>query len=394
MGRLRTAFVLWACLLLALAALCAPSARADEQWLVVSDIHLNPFDRSADPSAPGDDTNDALFRSAMTDMHRVVTHPAMVLIGGDFLAHRFPARARAADGSGAAERDAVASMAQIAHAFDAAFPRAHFAIVLGNNDDPCGDYRSEVGGSYFAALAKIWAPLVNRDGAAPHFAQTFARNGDSVVSADGGRLRIFALNDIYWSFFYDGGCERSSSNPAVAEHEWMAKTLKAMPPSAHAVVLMHVPPGIDSTSTAATARLFGVPYLHGTDERELLAAWADPKNRVLWALAGHTHRNDMRVLGNVPLLLVSALSPVYRNEPQFSVLDVRSDGTIRDVQTYAFGDDGWTREPSFDEAWHVSGFSRESIASIHAQLENDATLRQAWATRYTGWAWRVDDITP
>jgi hypothetical protein len=371
------------------------AALADEQWLLVTDIHLNPFDPRDYPAPPGRDTNMTLFNSAMAEMQHVIPHPSMVLLGGDFLTHHFPERSRGYHGSGAfATKDALATMKTTAFRFDRAYPNAHFAVVLGNNDDPCGDYRSEFGDTYMAALARIWKPLVDRDGAAPDFVRTFSQGGYSVVPALHRRAQIMALNSVYWSFFYRGACSRLPVNPGLEERAWMQRTLAATPENVRTIVLSHVPPGVDATSTITARRFIAVPFLHPSDDRVLAQTFAKYNDRIAWAIVGHAHRNDFRLLGGVPVLLAASISPVYRNEPEFFILDVGDDGSLHDIETYAYDDerDAWDREPSFDAAWNVKGFTADALRSIHDRLAVDPNLRASWADRYTGWGWRIDDI--
>ncbi len=136
-------------------------------WLVASDLHVEPGAGGPEPADYGTDTNWTLFDSTVDAMRRADPHPQVIVLSGDFLAHHFPDNVPLA----------LRTMARIAKTFDAAFPQAQFVIVPGNNDDPCGDYRATPGTRYFASLARIWEPLVNRNGAAPQFQRDFAEYG-------------------------------------------------------------------------------------------------------------------------------------------------------------------------------------------------------------------------
>jgi hypothetical protein len=139
-------------LALAILALALPAgARADGRWLLVSDIHLDPFDRSALPATPGNDTNPALLRSAIAKMRAADTDPAVVVLAGDFLAHRFDDLAKRGAPHATEQATALNAMASIEREFAAAFPHARFLVALGNNDDPCGDYRVSYDSSYLRA---------------------------------------------------------------------------------------------------------------------------------------------------------------------------------------------------------------------------------------------------
>src|SRR5579872_818973 len=129
---------------LLLLCLLPAAARADQRWLVVSDIHLNPYDTSPQPAPYHVDSNWALLRSALDRMHAVDPNPAVIVIAGDFLAHQWGDKVRAA-GFASASDQAEKTMRRIAGAFGAKFPKAQFLVTLGNNDDPCGDYRTSPG---------------------------------------------------------------------------------------------------------------------------------------------------------------------------------------------------------------------------------------------------------
>lgn len=365
-------------------------ARADERWLVVNDIHLDPFSRAQTVSEPGQDTNLALLRSALAEMRRVDASPDVVLIGGDILTHHFPEKSRAAHGSGASERDALTAARTVAGLFATEFPKARFAVVLGNNDDPCGDYHSEFGGDYLASLTRIWAPLVNRGGAAPEFTQTFARGGYGVTSVLNGRARVVMFNDVYGSLFSQGSCTRTLVDPGRTELAWLHGLLRATPTKT--VLLVHIPTGIDPVATATSGNFLGVNYMHGRFEGRLAATLAG--SNLAWIVTGHAHRNDLRLFNGVPEVVLSSLSPIYRNNPAFYVLDVASDATLRNIESYDYNYDNerWQRETDFSRAWGVGAINADAAASIHARIGDDVDARELWATRYVAWGSRIDDI--
>jgi len=142
------------------------SAQARVDYLFTSDVHLNPMDDpkltdllAAAPIAQWDgifasdarplanylaDTNASLFHLALAQMRATVPNPQVVLISGDFLAHKYREqwKAAASDNSNAAFDAFVdKTIAYIAQEFNAAFPNAQFVITLGNNDSPCGRLR-------------------------------------------------------------------------------------------------------------------------------------------------------------------------------------------------------------------------------------------------------------
>jgi len=394
------------------AATPAPAAPGEQVWLAASDFHLDPFDRSAQASRFGSDSNLALFAAALARMKRAVPDPAVVLLPGDFFVHDFPHVATHAEPSDTPETTAEATMRTIAAAFDRAFPRAQFAIVPGNNDAPCGDYRSVAGSAYAAAIARIWAPLVNRNGAAAQFAASFARDGYYTASLPVRGLRLVALDTVLLSNQYAGACDGAPGS-AARELDWLGATLRATPPGQRNLVMMHIPPGYDAFTTQALlaaapggVRLYpGIvrdafaklknlasaaapwPFLKPAYGAQLVDALAAPQDRVAYALAGHSHHFDFRLAGGVPVIVIGSISPVYHNNPSFYALHVGRDGSLRDIDTYAYDDatQAWLAPHDFARTWSVARVDAASLVELHRRLGADAALRRAWGDATNGW---------
>jgi len=364
----------------ALLAICllgaAPPAPATQHWLVVSDIHLNPFDRDPQPEGPRYDTNWPLLRSALDAMRRAQPNPAVVIVTGDFLAHHWAAKARAAGEKSPADA-AVRTMQQIAVAFGQRFPRAQFVVVLGNNDDPCGDYQTSPGAAYLARVARVWAPLVDRNGAAPQFVRDFSALGTYAASLPVPHLQALALDDVYWSILYRScvpGGDASRAELSALQH-----MLDAGPPM-RTLVVMHIPPGVDSVSTVITHRLIVVPFLREPWNGALLKTLAAARRRIVAVIAGHTHRNAFRTLGGTAMLIAPSISPVYENAPAFLVLDVRRSGTIADFRQYAYDEDAdsWGQTIDFDRTYGVKSMDAHSLAIAQQRVAHSAAVRERW----------------
>jgi sphingomyelin phosphodiesterase acid-like 3 len=342
-------------------------------WLLASDLHVRPVVSSSGPAAYGSDSNWALFDSTVAAMRRADPNPAVVVVPGDFLAHHFPQNVALAE----------RTMARIAQTFDRAFAHAQFVIVPGNNDDPCGDYRATPGGAYFSFLAHLWAPLVNRNGAAPQFESTFAQYGWYTARLPLSGARLIALDSVYWSIVYRA-CSGVHPDAPQRELRWFAQQVRALPQGQRAIVVMHIPPGVDAHSTLLTHRLLVVPFWSDRSAVAFTRALRANGDRIAFAIAGHEHRNDFRVLGNVPILIAPSVSPVYHNNPSFLRLDLSGDGTLRDYRVFSYDEmtDTWQRGDTFDGVYGVREFSASSLATVHARLRGDETLRAKWAHFY------------
>jgi hypothetical protein len=365
----------------------AVASGGEQTWIVASDIHLDPFKRDSSPSLFGSDTNLPLFRSMLTEMKRDVPNPSMILLPGDFFAHKFGRLVRARPGARSADEEGVRTMRLVASAFGRAFPRAQFAIALGNNDTPCGDYRSALGSPYQAAIARVWAPLVDRGGIAPNFADSFTRTGSYAMRLPVGGLRLIVIDDVLFSAEYLGNCGDAGARAGVQQLTWLEGLLAATPAGQRNVVMMHIPPGYDAMTTQRTQGFVPWPFLRGNSATRLAAILSGPRNRVAYVVAGHAHRFDFRLDGGVPVLVFGAISPVYHNNPAFYALRVRADGSLRDIDTYAF--DEWTQEwqppRSFDAKWHVPQVDATTLALVHARLEGDPAMRHLWDAGSSGW---------
>jgi hypothetical protein len=385
----------WAALA-ALFAFCRPAlpagAVSGQVWLAVSDIHLDFFDHALRPSRYGLDTNVALFESAVARMKSTVRDPAVVLISGDFLMHHL--RKRAGSAPNAADEAGLQSMRWIAARLARAFPKSRFAVALGNNDIPCGDYRSAAGSRYLAQVARIWKPLVDRGGASPQFEESFARGGYYTATLPLPRLRLVVLDTVPFSTEYRGNCG-GAPDPAQAELSWLSALLRATPRGTRNVVLMHVPPGFDAFATEYVQDLVAWPFLKARYQTQLLDALERPSHRILYAIAGHTHRFDFRLAQGVPIVVLGALSPIYNNNPAYYVLRVAQDGSLNDIDFHVFDDmrQTWSSARSFDRAWGLQRINGASLARLHLKIAASSAARDAWNRQASGWSAGVDDAS-
>lgn len=365
-----------------------PPPSNSQTWLVLSDIHLNPFDRSEDPALVGSDTNLALFDQTLAQMKRFVPDPSMVLLPGDFLAHGFSGKVHANAPTLGVTEAALRTMARIASSLGKTYPHAHFAIALGNNDASCGDYKSDAENRYLRRLARIWEPLIDRDGSAPDFIRSFPSGGYYTAELPVRGLRLVVLNTVPMSSGYAGNCDVAVAGIARSEFAWLRDQLAAAPPGTSNILMMHIPPGYDPVSTQFAHGFLAWSFLHENDNATLLSLLGNPSSRVRYAIAGHMHKFDFRVSDSVPILIFSSLSPVYRNNPAFFAMRVGGDGSIDDIDTYAYDEwsGDWADGPrSFDRKWNVRRIDTQSLTALHARLGIDAALRAEWAFGSVAW---------
>ncbi|HEX8807089.1 MAG TPA: hypothetical protein VF741_09070, partial [Candidatus Aquilonibacter sp.] len=359
-------------------------ALAMQHWLVVNDIHLDPFSKAG--VVYGSDTTIVLWRSAVRAMRADVPDARVVLLGGDMLAHHFAAEAAAAHASPRAS--ALVVVRTVANDLNTAFPRAQFLVALGNNDDPCGDYRSETGGPYLLQLARIWQPLVNRAGAAPNFVAQFSRGGYYTARLPLRATRAIVLNSVFWSILYSGGCYSRPFNPGSTELAWLQFQIDRLPPGVTATALMHIPPGFDPEGTALVHRVVAVPFLRPSSNRAFLGILAGRPDALRFIVGAHTHRYDFRIPSGIPMIVGSSISPIYHNNPAFFVLDVDANGVLHDVRPYVYDPDtsAWIATPSFTAMYGAHEITASSLGAIAAKIRSDASVRSVWSLAFAAWS--------
>ncbi|MDQ2872693.1 MAG: metallophosphoesterase, partial [Candidatus Eremiobacteraeota bacterium] len=352
------------------------SARA-AAWLVVSDVHYDPFGSASVPSTFGEDTNPALLDAALNAMRNVDPDPPVVIVAGDMLAHHLDPKA------------AVPAMRYLARRFEQTYPKAQFILALGNNDSQCGDYRSEANAPFRRETAAAWEPLVNRRGAAPTFRNGFAQRGAYVARLPGPRLRAIVIDDVVWSWRYRA-CGRPRVNPGTDQLRWLTRTLRATPANTNNWLIAHIPPGIDPYSTRYVHGLAVIPFLSRESTQRFLRLLDDPSNRVRLLVTGHSHKFSFRLSDasgpdrDVPMLLAPSISPVYANNPSFLTLQADASGNVGDVAETSLVDG--TARTTFDlhDDFGVDGFTSHNLERVQRRLENDPLLQARFARAYDG----------
>jgi hypothetical protein len=106
------------------------------------------------------------------------------------------------------------------------------------------------------------------------------------------------------------------------------------------------------------------------------------------------HRYDFRIVDGVPMLIASAISPIYKNNPAFFRLDVDENGVVRDIVPFVYDPyaDQWERMPSFNTMYDVKSFTRVPLETIAARIRSDLNTRETWMRAYVAWSRRAASI--
>ncbi len=391
---------------------------AAQPWIVLSDIHFDPFaqprlvdrlaaappdrwraifatgDASA-PSGPGSDTNDALLESTLDGAHDAVSNPRAVIITGDFLAHEFRAkfdRTAKTHGDAAYAAFVDKTIGFLAWELQTAFPRAHLIPAIGNNDGYCGDYESTPHAAFLAHMAADFAASVGAPDPTAFITQ-FSTGGYYTVPLPAGNAQAIVLNDVFWSTNYKNACGDPKADPGGDELTWLQATQAALAPATPVWIIAHIPPGVDVFSTMrAKSGSAPVMFLADRFNGQFLTS-LDSRSAVVMSIAGHTHMNSFRDIGpdpttpRAPMLIIPSVSPTFGNAPSFAVVDVDTTAAwVTDAQVYLLSKskDAWTwhREYDFDSVYGRGTIDAAHLWSAQQAIFGDERVRRRYEEYY------------
>jgi sphingomyelin phosphodiesterase acid-like 3 len=385
------------------------------QALLVSDIHFDPLADSAivkqliaapasqwesifATSAQGgyahapSDANYPLLKSALSAA--AAQNPIdFVIASGDYLRHDFQSAFIKAGGSPSDFPTFATKTAVFVVNTIQATLGVPVYLALGNDDSPCVDYGLVPGSPFLAALADSLQALAHNPEAAADFrtAGFYELPHPTLPNEE-----ILVLNSVLWSTHYSN-CGSDGSDPGSTELQWLSwKLYEAKTLGNRLILVMHIPPGMDAYASARTGS--GKPVTQFWQDRyfiqflELMQSYGD---MVQIALAGHTHMDDFRVLsssGSTPPVvfrITPAISPIFGNNPSFSVLHYSvSTGAVSDIATYYLdlvkgGDNPqWTLEYSFSAAYGYDAFTAVNLKTLAAAIHDNPNVRQIFAGYY------------
>lgn len=386
-----------------------------QPWLVFSDLHFDPFaqphlvDRLAaappdrwreifasaktsTPSATGTDTNDKLLELALEGARNAVPDPRVVIVDGDFLADNFRAKFdRTAKVHDDAAYDAFVdkTIAFLAWELEAAFPRAQFLPVIGDDDGYCGEYASTPRDPFLAHMAADWAASVGVNDPAAFIAQ-FSTGGYYTVPLPIYGAQAIVLNDVFWSAQYKNTCGDPKADPGGEELAWLNATVSAIHAGQPVWIITHIPPGIDVAASARAGS--AVPFLADRFNAGLIDAISQHP-AVVMSIAAHTHMDSFRVIGpdpstpRAPMLVVPSVSPISGSIPAFTVLDVDSQSAQVDdkavfMLTKTNNAWSWTREYDFDSIFGHGTIDVTHLWNAQQSIFQDERVRRRFEQYY------------
>ena len=396
----------------------SPKGRGDGTFVVLSDLHFDPFydpslvsdlvradaadwqrlfERSTVESlgAYGADTPYPLLASTLKAAAEEAPDADFVLLTGDFLAHGFSekfAQQVPGAGSGAYQQFVAKTMAFVTAMIRGAFPRAPIVPALGNNDSDCGDYELQPGGPFLSGLERLWEPLLGR--VSGSFEQTFPRGGFySMPHPTVPMLALVVLNTDFFSSSYKDTCAKGV-NLAAEELTWLESTLATASRSGQRVWLMyHIPPGIDTYATLqkGPCPITPVSLWSADDLARFWQILARFPGLVKVSFAAHTHRDEFRLPpGGGYVHVAPAVSPVYYDNPAFAVFSyARASGDVADVKTYELdldpkrgGGTQWALEYDFRQAYGQPAVDASALRKVLRAIHDDPAVRERYLTLY------------
>ncbi|HEV3037216.1 MAG TPA: metallophosphoesterase [Candidatus Angelobacter sp.] len=404
--KIRIRIAIFLCIAVAGLQAQLPSGRA----LLISDIHLDPladssivkqlidapveqwtsiFQKSQQPlSTYGSDTNYPLFSSALKAAAAQGRFD-FVIFTGDALRHDF-LQAFISAGGTSSEYPAFAAKTEIFVTRELQRQLGVPVVVaLGNNDSDCGDYAIPPNSPFLAAVADQLPVLMKSPDAKAtfRFGGYFSVPHPTVVGQE-----IIVLNSVFWSSSY-ASCVQKIGDPGAAELDWLSWQLYAAKIlNRHVTLVMHIPPGMDPYSSSKGGHCDNAvpmwPDRYSTRFSALMQAYSDV---VQLGFAGHTHMDDFRISSSnwptAPLRITPAISPLFHNNPGFSVLSYDlNTGAASDVKTYFISLSGptpqWTEEYRFSTAYGVSGFNAAGLSKVTTQIRSGSAALLTFENNY------------
>ena len=391
-------------------------------FLMLSDIHFDPFsnaspeafkrlssspveewqsifESSGDNRLPpeGTDTNYPLLASALDAARNSGAHYDYVLVAGDFLGHRLPAKYRSFKPDGRGYREfAIKTLIFVNRMIEQSFPGVPVYGALGNNDSTGGDY-SAPGKALLVALRKEWKVVDAR----PDAVRDFLRGGFYAVPHPTVPDREFIVLDTsFWSSRYEGGNNRNFRDAGAGELSWLRSTLQQLQ-AMHktAALIMHIPPGIDAYASSALGGC-NTPALFwkGAYLSAFLELIEEHKAILRDAYAGHTHMDDFRVFTDregMPYFqthVVPSISPDHRTRPAFEIgVYDKATGALMDyAATYLKSPPGtgtagkplWEPEYDFRQLSGFQSYSPASLETAAALIRSNEAIRKKFIDFY------------
>jgi sphingomyelin phosphodiesterase acid-like 3 len=214
------------------------------------------------------------------------------------------------------------------------------------------------------------------------------------------KTRLLVLDDLFMSARYQTCGGKDDAAPAAAQIAWLKKELdEAREKKEKVWVMAHIPPGVDSYSTAKKWMALcagGKPKMFLSSEAlpELLADYGDV---VQLAIFAHTHMDEVRLLipekasaeqKAVAVKMVASISPIDGNNPSFTLATIDpAHAILTDYRVIAASnqtgvDTKWTEEYDFAKTYHEPAFTAGTVGHLLAGFKTDSAAQTSASQHY------------
>eukprot|EP00347_Sterkiella_histriomuscorum_P008268 403345729 len=370
---------------------------------VFNDVHLNltlhgdcKFPYCYNDGEYGFDSDSALVDTMMDDMHDqfdASTKIDVVVMSGDFVMHGLASTNPSVSNWDLMKETIQASVDKV----KSRFPQAKLMPCIGNNDVVNHYQAPDITqkDQYYADLYNIWFANVPSNANYQNLAQiesTFKTGGYYRYDLT-EKLTFITLNTIYYSIRNNNDLQ--TGNDQLTWLQTQLSTAATSEPNRKFIVQMHIFPGLFYFS--GEEQFYRTNYTSA-----LLAIINSHQNQIQFMLGAHIHWGDIRAPIShefpdlkVVLLATPSISPIFNNNPGYSVLELSdsnnevTDMKWRFLQLYSYI---FMKYKSFstidtEELFDIDVNSVDSIRSYVNRQQTDSNFFGVVMTAKLGYNW-------
>ena len=213
------------------------------------------------------------------------------------------------------------------------------------------------------------------------FLNTFTSGGYYSAQPLGPKLMVIGLNTNPFAL----GVPGDNDGAVATELTWLDSTLASAQSAGQEVwLLMHVPPGVNTVSTAANI-VSGQPVsatmmMYQSYQTSFLQVLAKYPGVITMTLGAHTHMDEYRILSpSVVLDEVPAISPCFGENPAFKVFTI-SQSTFTPIDYSSLNYDlavmpaQFNSYYTFSAAYSMQGPLGASLVQLYPELATNVVL--------------------
>jgi sphingomyelin phosphodiesterase acid-like 3 len=384
-----------------------PQTSAEVKFVVLSDLHFNPFLKSALSAKMLENTNFAdwkkqferkraeiadnygyqkenqqflsdssyfLFLSVLTNMQQVCPAPTFILLTGDMVAHSFKEQCAKVKPQLDPELALINCERFVLYMFNSVYGSQQAIFpVIGNNDTPKHDYPPRT--NFLKPIAELWKSHVSQvKSVQESFKKSFEENGSYIVS-------LPSIPQCKLLVFNSSILVKSSPEEYTRTLTWLGDNLSTNT----CWLACHIPPGYNSRD--------GEPLWQKDALNKFVDTLSGYGQPPAYMFCGHTHRDEFRLVygsdkkAKCIVHVAPSISPCYNNNPAYQVFTADTNGTISGFDTIfptnframnngnssswaSFSDLGWTNEYSF-RFLYGGDYSVATFEKFAKSLENE-----------------------